>query len=101
MTSPLSDLTNIQDQKDHPIIGRSQQFLQAISHLTYDNISLIRPEEKTQLKHRHKSLKKKGGNPPQDYSVSEMIADLEAAVKAKNPKRCLVLYLQLSRVFPL
>ena len=86
--------------KEDPMIGRAQHFLKVIRDIDYDNISLIRPEEKTQLKHRHKSRKPKGGRPPQDYSVSEMIADLESAVKAKNPRQCLILYLQLCRVFP-
>ncbi len=61
-------------------------------------ISVQRLEDRTQYKHKHKSIKRKGGSPPIDFSIVEMKVDLERAIREGNTEAVRTLYFKLNRI---
>lgn len=77
---------------------RIDQFLEKLKNYDLSLIQQTRLSDKTQFEQRHQALKKKGGNPPVDYSVAEMVADLHTAHAAGEFRESALLYLRLTRI---
>lgn len=54
--------------------------------------------QKVEYKNVHKSMKKKGGSPPKDYTAVEMLIDFKAAMKAAQYDEARPLYFGLRRM---
>lgn len=63
--------------------------------------ALLAVQEKPQFTHLHRQLKRKGGNPPRDYQVAELVCDLERMLKNPSPTQMssiISLYYQITRL---
>ena len=63
--------------------------------------ALLAVQEKPQYTHLHRQMKRKGGNPPRDYRVAEMVCDLERMLKNPSPMQTgsiISLYYQITRL---
>lgn len=90
------------DSQVHPMMPRIAKYLQAMKALgTATNITRTRLQDKAVPLHRRPSLKRKGGNAPVDYTVAELLADLEAAYAEGNVRESIILFALCSRHLPL
>ncbi len=63
--------------------------------------ALLAVHEKPQYTHLHRQMKRKGGNPPRDYQVAELVCDLERMLKNPSPMQrgsIISLYYQITRL---
>lgn len=95
-TTTQDEILEKQHQERLRRISAMERF---VARLTTDDLVSITPiSEKIQFKHVHKSMKKKGGSPPKDYTAVEIKCDLEIALKTNNYEEALPLYYTLKRM---
>lgn len=92
---------------DHEAVINSSKHYLALIKLHDLTLPSHATEEKATPNHRRPSLKKKGGTPPADYNIAEMVVDFEQAITraeqnpSKETVRALILFrLRLNRHCP-
>lgn len=75
---------------------RMQKFVDNLDPGEFGGISP--PRDKVQFKHKHKSIKKKGGNPPIDYTLAERLVDLKLCLERQEYFQALPIYFYLRRM---
>lgn len=83
-------------KKRERLIGRMQKFAREVK--AEDCAGLAGQGPRTEYKHQHKSMKRKGGKPPADYTAVEMLIDLQIELKRNNFDDAIPLYYALKRM---
>jgi hypothetical protein len=81
----------------HPsLIAKMYRFKGEVRVEDFVGLSFL--DQRTQYKHEHKSIKKKGGHPPFEFSVAETLADFHLYMEKRQYREAIPIYFYLRKL---
>lgn len=97
---PNDEITDTVEEVAADHLAKTYERLQkfAEQHSGADFAGLSPMGEKVQYNHQHRSMKRKGGKSPQDFTLAEEMIDFQRLVAEGNLQEALPYYYRLSRL---